>query len=112
MDAHETLAYEIRSKCLEELTDGRKGRWVGVGRRGQGRGLRSRVWTGGGRMDRMRWGKWWKEGFLGRTAQGPPEVPALPAWRVKPGWKSQIEFRDVSLHPVAGGKMLDSYFSL
>lgn len=64
MDAHETLAYEIRSKCLEELTDGRKGRWVGVGRRGQGRGLRSRVRTGGGRMDRMRWGKWWKEGLL------------------------------------------------
>lgn len=37
---------------------------MGVGS-GQGLGLRSRAQTGPGRLDRMRWDKWWRGGFLG-----------------------------------------------
>lgn len=36
-----------------------------------------------------------EKGFLGRTAQGSLEVAPPPAWRLKPGCKTQIEFRDI-----------------
>lgn len=57
---------------------------------------------------------WGPEGWTGggRTAQGLQEMPTLPSWRFKPGYESQVEFRDIWLNLATNGKMLDSYFSL
>lgn len=54
----------------------------------------------------MRWGKWRKEGFLGRIAQGFLEVVSPLVGRFKPGCEIQIEFRDIRFNPAANDKKL------
>lgn len=52
-----------------------------MGKEGENRGVKqgSWAWPGLGRMKVRRWGKRWKEGFLGRTAQGSLELEPPPA---------------------------------